>query len=267
MKPWIMPKLVASKKTGQLISSTTRANRFGVNFELGGMGVCAADAEAMVQDAMNNLVAMVRKLWAEGKNPTGQQLEDRSAKVRGAVLYNRGSWENLAKHEAEVLNGTYKINRKKKNSSQKDIDYIAKQKEFVKDVKRNYMWKGKVYHSSAKNYVGTWSGLLSDSLTAEKVTIKSRSGKIPTRVTCRLTVAPSRGAVVIRKGMNKLDSNSAAFEDTSNYLRDCVKDTTQFKSYKDSDRITLAKLQAIYNSYRAKKQILSKIMKTAARFI
>ena len=267
MQPYILPKIIPNQKTGQAVSASTRANRFNVNFNLGDMGIPAADAEALVQDALNNLVEEIRQLWSRSKNAGGQSLETRSPKVRGAVLYNRREWKKLAQHENEVLDGTYEIGKKRKNMNSRDRAFIEKQKLFAKKTKRDFVWHGKTYRPNPNNPTGTWSGLLSASLTATKVVIRAKDGKIPTRVTARITVAPSRGDIVVRKRMNFMTTSSPSFKNASGYMGDALDKTSQFKSYKDTTNLTAARLIAIYNNYKRGKMMYAKIMSTAARFI
>ena len=267
MNPYILPKIIPNKKTGQSVSASTRANRFNVNFSLGDMGVPAADAEVLVQDALNRLVEEIRQLWSKSKNAGGEALDPRPPKVRGAIIYNRRDWKTFAKHENEVLNGTYRIGKKRKKMTEKDRAYIDKQKEFAKVTKKDYVWQGKTYRPDPNRPTGTWSGLLRDSLTANKVVIRAKNGKIPTRVAARITVAPSRGDIVVKKKMNYMTTSSTSFQNTKNYMGDALDKTSQFKSYKDTTNLTAARLIAIYNNYKRGKMMYAKIMSTAARFI
>ena len=267
MFPYILPKIIPSKKTGQSVSATTRANRFNVNFSLADMGVCAADAERLVQDALDNLVEEIRGLWSQSKTAGGTQIEPRSKVVRGAPIYNKREWKTFAKHENEVLSGSYKIGRKRKKMTEKDIKYINRQKEFAKRTKKDYVWQGKTYRPDPTNKTGVWSGLLRDSLTATKVVIRARNGKVPTKVSTRITVAPSRGDIVVKKKMNYMTTSSASFKHTTGYMGNALKKTTKFKSYKETDTLTAAKLISLYNSYRRSSRMFTKIVSTARRFL
>jgi len=266
MQPWIMPKIVPHKDTGNIITSSQRANRFNVSFSLGSMGSCAVDAEALVKDAMDNLVNEIKALWSQSRSADGTRLPERKVNALGPIYYG-STWEFFASKEAEVLKGTYRIGRRTKKITPIGRRNIEKQKQFVKETKKKYKWNGRTYIPNAENRPGIWSGLLLDSLTAERVVIRQRNGKIPTKVRCRLTVAPSRGEIVVLRKMNAMSTNSPAFVKTTGYMADATKKTTQFKSYRDSNDMTMAKLISLYNSYRRSRKMMSKILSTASRFI
>ena len=264
LKPWIMPRLVSQSKDGvnTAVVKTQRKNRFNATFELGSMASCAADAATLVDDAAADLVARIRMNWLQGKDADGITFKHRDDYQCVEDIPRAFSLAEYAKYENQVLDGTFQIQRKsKKKNNSKQIDAW---KAWAKFVRKNYTYNGKVYHPSEKKNVGNWSGLMADSLHAEPVRIRSRNGKIPTKVTVRITVAPQRGEAVDKLQALRMDSRSEAFRNIQKHTEWMAKQTTVFRSYEERASWTAQDLVRLYNRYRAIRNVLVKVSRVVA---
>jgi len=264
MQSFIMPKMVYNDKSSSGITKTTRENRFNVSFEVGQIGLCVADAERVMQDVLNDLVTRIKNEWKSGNKACGEP----AAYTRPTYYYVGGirrkiKIDEYCKYQNEALNGTLKVPRKNKKNAEQIKDLRA----WIKWTRKNYTWNGKVYHPRTDGNMLDYSGLMIDSLKADKVRIRAKTGRCPSQVTCRITVAPSRGESVARRGLLLVQPWSPVWEESEKWVEQCVKRTTVFKRHDDKEKLTLAKMNAIYNRYRNRYMMIAKMVNTAKRFM
>lgn len=263
IKSFIMPRF-ETKSIDSIINKTARKNRFNATFTIGGIGVSVVDAEIFVNDMCENLVAMIRLNWRNNKNAAGEACGTRRQKGYriGSIRY----WYSLRqyiKKQIEAIDGTFKIPRKNK----KNAEQVNELREWVKTQQKMFIWKGKKYYPDPNEDCPVYSGLMLESLTAERVKIRSKNGKIPTKVNCRITVAPNRGEIAGRNNLMVIKPGSETHREISNYVNQMTGKAIAFQKYTEKEKLTLAKMAAIYNRYKNQYRQVQRIMSTAKRFL
>ena len=255
---WVMPHIASRSTKDPLFAQQygvvkgDRGNRFHVQFDLGSIACCAADAERIVQDAMRMLIARVKVNWSRGRSAGGEPLEPpkkryRRRKIPG--IPRSMTFPEASRLENKVIDGkmTYQ------HVTEKNADRIATLKEWARNVKRNYQWNGQLYRPglgvTENKVVGYWSGLLVSSLTASTVRIKVRQGKVPKRVQCRITISPRRSGAMKSMRMWDLGPNDEAWREIGIFLSEAVLQTTAFKSWRDKRDWSESELRRMYSQF------------------
>lgn len=258
---WVMPRIASrSTKDGKLgmqhgVVRADRGNRFNVQFDLGSIACCAADAERIVQDAMRILVARVKANWSRGRSAGGEPLDPpkkryKRRKIPG--IPRTMTFPEAARLENKVIDGQMTYQKE----TEKNRDRIVRLKEWAKTVKRNYQWNGQLYRPpktiGEEKVVGYWSGLLVASLAASTVRIKSRAGKVPKRVQCRITISPKRAGAMKSMRMWDMGPNDEAWREIGIFLSEAVLQTTAFKSWQDKRDWSQSELRTLYRNFLRK---------------
>jgi len=265
LKPFILPRLVSRKGTDYKLTRDKRGNRFQATFELGSLAAGATDAQAVVQDAIDDIVARIRMNVAMGKRASGKPLPERR-EWKWFEPYRRNlRTAHYAKIEREVLEGIWKAPRIKANRS--NIFEVQAAKAFVKETKKNYKFDGKTYLPHPNNPDGNWSGLFIESMKADTVRINSKEGKCPTKVNTRITVSPKRKDYALNAKVFDLDANSEVYAGAKKYIDTISKRTIIIRSFKAKADVTAAQVESIYNRYKQMYLTLRKVQRFVQRAV
>lgn len=257
---WVMPRIASRQQKGPLaqqhgVVRGDRGNRFHVQFDLGSIACCAADAERIVQDAMRILVARVKANWSRGRSAGGEPLDPpkkRYKKRKIPGIPRSMTFKEAAALENKVIDGQMTYQKK----TEKNAERIARLKDWAKTVKKNYQWNGQLYRPpkgiGEDKVVGFWSGLLVASLAASTVRIRSRAGKTPKRVQCRIQISPKRAGAMKSMRMWDLGPNDEAWREIGIFLSEAVRQTTAFKSWQDKRNWSNSELRQLYRNFLRK---------------
>ena len=272
---WIMPQIITKgyQKSGlpgefAITREKGRANRFQCIFQLGSIAACPADAERIVHDALQIMCWRIQQNWSEGKSAGGWPLKKPKKKGRKIPgIRRRVDYDYAGKLENKGLDGTIKY----QTVTEKNAEYIQRQKDWAKTLKKNYTWLGELIKpptdiDADNKMVGYWSGLMTKSLKVAAVRIKVRKGRVPQTVRTRITIAPSRGDAC--KSMKMFDivaNGDKTWQLVENFLKRAVQETIIFRNYNNSRPITDNEVAKKYQDFIRKQLLSTRILKTLNR--
>lgn len=271
---WVMPRIASRSTKDPLfrqqhgVVKGDRGNRFNVQFDLGSIACCAADAERIVQDAMRILVAGVKANWSRGRSAGGEPLDPpkkRYKKRKIPGIPRSMTFAQAAALENKVIDGNLKYHKE----TEKNRERIQKLKDWARQVRKNYTWNAQIYRPPKNigedKVVGFWSGLLVASLAASTVRIRARNGKTPTRVQCRLSISPKRAGAMKSMRMWDLAPSDPVWQEVQTFMRWAVMNTTAFKSWSNKQDWNQSELRQMYRTmlrrYGSGRKILTALNK------
>jgi hypothetical protein len=273
---WIMPRIATKDygKSGQvsqfaITREKGRANRFNVNFQLGSLAACPADAERIITDALNILCWKIQENWRSGLSAAGWTLKKPKRKGRKipGIPWRRVSYEQAGKYENQSIDKTMKFSAR----TEKNAKNIDAQKAWSKSVKKNFTYKKELMRpplnvTPEEKIVGHWSGLLSKSLTIATVRIKSKKGRVPQMVRTRITVAPSRAdAMKSMKMFDIVEGGDNTWSFVHDFIARAVKQTVIYRNWDNARPITQNEINKKYNDFFRRHMTSAKVMKMLTR--
>lgn len=276
---WSMPRIITkdyqkSGKPGQfaITREKGRANRFQVQFALGAIAACPADAARIVQDALEILVWKIQDNWSNGLSAAGWPLRKPKPKKQNRKIpgiRRRIKYEKAGLYENEAIDGT--AASRHNQETEKNAKYLARLSAWEATVKKNYTYKKELYRpplnvTAENKIVGYWSGLLANSLAVATVKIKSRKGRVPQTVRTRLTVSPSRADAM--KGLQMFDiveGGDQTWQLVHDFMRKAVRETVIYRNWDNAKPITQNEIAKKYNDFLKRHVFSERAIKKIAR--
>lgn len=259
-KPWVMPHIStksgtdtkrwtggANKDIIKGLRQAGRGSRLAVDLEIGALATSITDARAIVTETTAVLVDMVKQNWSSGKNAGGESLGYKSErKIFVAGVFRPVEPNDKFEFERQAIAGSFitidKLSGKRARRRRKTETAEAKmrrrksieiQKRWIREIKKQYTYDGRVFFPYGAQPRGYLSGLLVYSLHSEAIKIREvGKGHAPKRVSVRMAFASKRAEPVQKLRMAAMHPTSETWRAVNSFMTRAIMRTTIYGDYR-----------------------------------